>query len=54
LRDAHLIILGNSNSVKQGIETVETNIKWVSLNEGEIGTWLVSHQPARMPKVFRQ
>jgi aminopeptidase N len=43
--------LGNSNSVKQGIETVETNIKWVSLNEGEIGTWLAVNQPA---KVFRQ
>jgi aminopeptidase N len=43
--------LGNSNSVKQGIQTVESNIKWVSLNEGEIGTWLVANKPA---KVFRQ
>ncbi|EFX81628.1 hypothetical protein DAPPUDRAFT_317254 [Daphnia pulex] len=51
LRDAHTLILGNSNSVKQGIETVETNIKWVSLNEEEIGTWLAANQPA---KVFRQ
>jgi aminopeptidase N len=38
--------LGNSNSVKQGIQTVESNIKWVSLNLGEIGTWLAGNQPA--------
>ncbi|XP_046631005.1 aminopeptidase N-like [Daphnia pulicaria] len=46
LRDAHSVILGNSNSVKQGIQTVESNIKWVSLNLGEIGTWLAGNQPA--------
>ncbi|KAI9551913.1 hypothetical protein GHT06_022250 [Daphnia sinensis] len=45
LRDDHFIILGNSNSVKQGIETVETNIKWVSLNQGEVGIWLAANQP---------
>ncbi|KAI9551545.1 hypothetical protein GHT06_021878 [Daphnia sinensis] len=54
LRDAHPVILGNSNSVKQGLETVESNIKWVSLNEGEIGTWLAGHQPAKNFEAIRQ
>lgn len=58
LRDDHPTILGNSNSVKQGIATVESNINWVSLNKGEIDTWLAAHQPAKkyskIPFVHRQ
>ncbi|KAK4036637.1 hypothetical protein OUZ56_028681 [Daphnia magna] len=33
------------NAVKQNIEIVETNIKWVSLNQGKIGIWLAANQP---------
>lgn len=40
LRTDHLNILGNSNTVQQGIDVVVENIKWMELHQEEIGNWL--------------
>ena len=54
LRDDHPVVLGNSNTVKQGIETVESNIKWMSLHQKEVGAWLAAHQPVKTSFINRQ
>ncbi len=40
LRDDHLDILGNSNTVQQGIDVVVENINWMNLHQEEVGIWL--------------
>lgn len=39
LRDDHIDILGNSNTIQQGIDIVVENIKWMELHRDEIGYW---------------
>lgn len=45
LRTDHLNILGNSNTVQQGIDVVVENIKWMELHQEEIGNWLSASVP---------
>jgi hypothetical protein len=40
LRTDHFEILGNSNTVQQGIDIVTENIVWMELHQDEIGNWL--------------
>ena len=40
LRKDHFEILGNSNTVQQGIDIVTENIVWMELHQDEIGNWL--------------
>ena len=43
LRNTHADILGNSNTVQQGIDVVIENIKWMQLHQDEIGIWLADN-----------
>ncbi|KAK4001974.1 hypothetical protein OUZ56_003836 [Daphnia magna] len=49
LRNDHFDILGNSNTVQQGIDIVVENIKWMELHQEEIGTWLVDPSVTEPP-----
>ena len=42
LRDDHMDILGDSTTVQQGLDVIRGNIEWMSLNQYEIGVWLMS------------
>jgi len=43
LRDDHSVILGNSNTVQQGLDVVLENIDWVARHQAELNVWLASH-----------
>lgn len=51
LRDDHSEVLGSSNTVKQGIEVIQSNIKWMESNPDEIAVWLglITDAPTMAP-----
>ena len=40
LRDDHSDILGTAAEVQQGLDVVLKNIRWMSQNQQEVGSWL--------------